>query len=205
MKASERAALYTSGQVAEIVGVVAQTIRDWSDEYWEYLSPGARPEKGAIRRYTEHDVRVFLTINRERDRRLPADEIVGILEKGDLVEEIPERIEVEDSVPASEHILALTRIDTLTRELQRTRNAHEREIERLVAEKERFIEERDQSAKERDEVLERLDAANRRIADLREAKGRVEGQLEQMQERLQEIREMLGDDRKRGGGIFGRR
>jgi DNA-binding transcriptional MerR regulator len=150
-----------SKEVADRVGVSDQTIRDWAGRYKEYLSPGANPEKGAIREYTLEDVRVFATVKRESDRRLPVGEIKTILDGGKLVEEVPEAPTPDDeTVPATEHALALQRINVLQRELERTRAAHERELERLVTRL-------DDSEGKREQTEQQLQDLRERIGQLR--------------------------------------
>lgn len=182
-----------STEAAKIVDVSTQTIRDWSDRYAEFLSPSARPEKGEIRDFTEDDIRVLLTIKRDADRRLTPEEMIRILQSGDRVAEIPDPVESEEEVPASEHAMALAKINALQRELSIIREEHNREVNRL-------LDENKELKTDRDEAFEELGKRDQAIADYRHKIGYLEGQIEQLKERLVEAK---NDDRPRRRGLFG--
>ncbi len=103
-----------TGEVSKRVGVSTETIRQWANTYSEFLSPAATPEKGAIRDYTDDDVRVLLTIKQNADRRRPVDEIKDILKSGERVQEIPDIPDpMMDTVPALEYALVVEERDGL--------------------------------------------------------------------------------------------
>lgn len=53
---------FTVEQAAKLHGVSRETIRTWSIEFAEYLSPTANPSSGRQRLYTEDDMRVISLI-----------------------------------------------------------------------------------------------------------------------------------------------
>lgn len=48
-----------TGWVADYLNTNPETIRRWSKEFEDYLSPSANPEQGATRFYTDEDIEVF--------------------------------------------------------------------------------------------------------------------------------------------------
>ncbi len=48
--------------VAVRLGVSSPTIRNWSNEFGDFLSPGARPPKGQAREYGEADLETLAAI-----------------------------------------------------------------------------------------------------------------------------------------------
>ncbi len=59
--------------MAKVLGLSRATVRNWSGpngEFAEYLSPAARPEKGAVREFTPDDIKVFWFISHCRQQGL---------------------------------------------------------------------------------------------------------------------------------------
>src|SRR5215213_7950645 len=80
----------TTGEVTKRLGVHANTIRLWADEYSRFLSPGALGQSPNNRReYTDDDLRVLATIHEKRSKGLPHDQIEGILLTGQRVDTLP--------------------------------------------------------------------------------------------------------------------
>ena len=55
--------VYSSRQTATIFGVALETIRNWADEFQDYLSPTATPGRGKHRMYTLDDLSVFSLVD----------------------------------------------------------------------------------------------------------------------------------------------
>ncbi len=70
-------------QIADKLGVSANTIRNYCTEFAEFLSSGATPGGGAERSYTETDIDLLATIAAWKKRRLTYEEIKEKLEKGE--------------------------------------------------------------------------------------------------------------------------
>lgn len=54
-------------ELAKLVDVSGDTLRRWTKEYSEFLSPSATPPKGQTRVMTEHDQRVLLLVSNLRN------------------------------------------------------------------------------------------------------------------------------------------
>lgn len=55
--------MLTTGSIEKLFGVSAQTVRNWTKEFEDYLSPSATPqEKGSKRSYTTDDLAVFALV-----------------------------------------------------------------------------------------------------------------------------------------------
>lgn len=88
--------MFTPSQVAKKANVSGQTIRNYSSEYAELLSPTASVENGP-RLYTDEDVQTLCAIAELRRARIPPNEIVDRLQSG-----IPTIVDVESNDPIKE-------------------------------------------------------------------------------------------------------
>jgi DNA-binding transcriptional MerR regulator len=156
----------TTGEVTKRLGVHANTIRLWADEYSRFLSPGALGQSPNNRReYTDDDLRVLATIHEKRSKGLPHDQIEGILLTGQRVDTLPAaptpaEVEARKSVALvlrSDYEHALDQVQML-----------QTDIARLTDERNAAL-----MARDRDTV-----ALNQQIADLRAELGRAQGRLE---------------------------
>ena len=77
---------YTVKQTATAAGVSPSTVRLWAREYQAYLSPGATPERGIQRQFTDDDIAVFRTIKSLRDSLATSDQIILALDNGERLE-----------------------------------------------------------------------------------------------------------------------
>lgn len=120
--------------VARILKVDPSTVRRWARDYSDYLSATAQPAErdGYYRRdYTQDDLKVFLTVQRESQQGTLLDDIATILANGDhLVETLPpdlpmpeeDRVEMMPVSTAVERVKSLqTRITTLEIDLTEAR------------------------------------------------------------------------------------
>lgn len=90
---------YTPIQVARRANVVVQSIRNWSRDYAEFLSPGARGEAGP-RLYSDEDVSVLCAVAALRKSGVARAEVVARLreEVPGVVDVVVERV-VEEATP----------------------------------------------------------------------------------------------------------
>jgi DNA-binding transcriptional MerR regulator len=77
---------YSVIQAARMVGVSSNTIRTYSKEFSQFLSPGATPGPREERRFVDEDIAIFVTVKTLRARRQPADGILDALLKGERYE-----------------------------------------------------------------------------------------------------------------------
>jgi DNA-binding transcriptional MerR regulator len=60
--------MYQTKDVCEAFDISRQTVRIWTAEFAEYLSPSATPEKGQQRNFTDQDMEVFALVHNVKQR-----------------------------------------------------------------------------------------------------------------------------------------
>lgn len=80
--------MFNVKQAARYAGVSGTTIRGWTREYADYLSPSANPPAGQARQFDEDDLAVFATIATLRDQLVTTAEIRGALDAGRRLEPV---------------------------------------------------------------------------------------------------------------------
>jgi DNA-binding transcriptional MerR regulator len=93
--------MYRPKEVAEQLAISAASLRHWSNEFADYLSPAAQKQitgKGtsAQRRYTDHDIVVFTKVKQ-------------LLSDGNTYEEVLRRLQAEPLDESGEDILEASR------------------------------------------------------------------------------------------------
>ena len=73
---------YSSRHVATIFGVSLETVRNWADEFQDFLSPTARPGKGKHRMYSYDDLRVFSLVSELKGQGMTYADIQATLHAG---------------------------------------------------------------------------------------------------------------------------
>jgi DNA-binding transcriptional MerR regulator len=90
--------MLTPSQVAKKANVSGQTIRNYSSEYAELLSPTASVKNGT-RLYTDEDVQTLCAIAELRKAGIPPDEIVARLQS-----DIPTIVDVDSNEPLKDAV-----------------------------------------------------------------------------------------------------
>ena len=80
--------MYSVLQASRYAGVSVSTIRNWSADFAEFLSPGANPPPGATREYTEDDLKVFATVAVMRAQSVETADIRAALVDGQRLEPV---------------------------------------------------------------------------------------------------------------------
>lgn len=111
----------TTRQVAKLAGIGDQTLRNWTDQYGELLSPLARGDSGP-RLFNDEDVQVICSIATLRRDGIPPVEVIERLGRGDVyIEATPNSPQTTPSATqASQTALVapssvLARLDALER------------------------------------------------------------------------------------------
>jgi DNA-binding transcriptional MerR regulator len=60
--------MYQTKDVCEAFDISRQTVRIWTAEFAEYLSPSATPEKGQQRNFSDEDMAVFALVHEVKQR-----------------------------------------------------------------------------------------------------------------------------------------
>lgn len=170
---------YKNKDMQVLFNISPDTVRVWSEEFHQYLSPMATPGTGKHRTFNDEDLRVFALIAQQRDQGFDYESIHAALRVG-ARGELPD---VTDERALTQHAeLQLTlardmvvRLESQLRETEeRAKVLHDENIRLQTSEKHaRDLVE--QVAKERD-------AAQSEIQRLQRELGKLEAKLEILQE-----------------------
>lgn len=109
--------IYTTKQLYSVFKVSHQTIKNWTKDFADWLSPTALPDTGRKRVFTEDDVRVFDLVKRMKGEGKFNPDIKAALGAGQRGE-IP-MIPLELSAPQSTALaIALQQVEDLTAMLE---------------------------------------------------------------------------------------
>ena len=72
----------TPKDICDKFGVSRETVRQWTNQFADYLSPTATPEKGRQRNYTEDDLHVFALVSGMKTTGSTTEEISAALASG---------------------------------------------------------------------------------------------------------------------------
>lgn len=141
---------YSTAQTAATFKVTAQTIRRWTEDFRKFLSPGASPEQGRTRLFSDADMEVLALVAVLKAEGKQTEDIVAALAAG-------ERGQMQQlaTVGNMANIEAIKqRISNLEQELEEER-ARRLEAEKGRAKAEGWAEGREQLLRERIQELER--------------------------------------------------
>ena len=183
--------------LAKLINVHPDTVRRWSKDYRQFMSPTATPQKGKTRVLTTHDAAVLLYVSTSRDNGLDRAEILerlAELQTGGWADlpEIPsdwfadpseDTMSVETAAVRASQV---AQIAVLQKELEHTRSELETAQRALVEAQHRVSSLEDEIAALRasSETVEGelQDSLHQRELELERAKqdvARLEGQLQQ--------------------------
>ncbi len=172
--------LYTSRQTATIFGVALETIRNWADEFQDYLSPTATPGRGKHRMYSHIDLTVFSLVDELKKQGMTYSDIHLSLQNGQrgASPALPPD-EVQALVVGEQERRLSLEVDYLQRSLMRTQQELE-EARLALKEAQRF--------KEDTIRLEtQLDAERKRVEEKQQLISELKGQLDRAQQRIEEL------------------
>jgi DNA-binding transcriptional MerR regulator len=136
--------MYTTKDICDKFGVSRETVRQWTSQFGDYLSPTATPEKGRQRNYTDGDLSVFALVSNLKSTGSTSEEITAALSAGQRGE-APIEAQV---VPTSDASLTTLRrdvvqlrqeLDTIKTELLMTQGEN-RLLKQQLDDKEKRIE-----------------------------------------------------------------
>ena len=85
------------GEVAKSFNIDPQTVREWSEQFSEFLSPEANPPKGATRYYSPDDLMALAFVYQSRRGDATFDEIRDAMAVGQHRLTMPNLVPVPDS------------------------------------------------------------------------------------------------------------
>lgn len=200
----------TRAEIADMLGVSVSTIRKYEREFADYLeaTPGVKGA-GVPNLYSQHDVRVFLTIAQLRDEGVSYDdmlagELADALDSG-TIEFEPERAQQRENdsqgavIPVEQHALLVGKYQATQEELGRALATLDT-VRQLLLDVER------QAAERLDEVQRQLVDAERRAA----AGEATKEERDRLLKRLEDVEAKLDAERERAQAgllarLFGRR
>lgn len=157
--------MYQTKDVCDIFGISRQTVRIWTAEFSEYLSPSASPEKGQQRNFSDEDMTVFALVHEVKGRGGTYDNAHVQLKKGDRGELPQTQLSVK--------VEPETQLATLRGQLTRLNNQmelviHERDELRITSAQQKAL---------RDRADEQLAKAQQKIDDLNQEIGMLKARL----------------------------
>lgn len=168
-----------SKQVADIFGFAESTVRNWSTEFAEYLSPTATPGNRKKRDFTPEDLAVFALVAEFKQNKATYEDIHLALkagQRGNPPEISEDQLKLiaasEGEKRASLEIVSLQRHITDLTEMLRTARAEAAEARALAEKNASLATQVDMLIRERDEAKARLDAAIAEAKELNRQLGR---------------------------------
>lgn len=80
--------MYSVSQMARAINRTPPTVRAWTKEFGDFLSPTANPPRGEERQFTEEDAAVLRTVATMRDQGIEYADIIGALDRGERLEPV---------------------------------------------------------------------------------------------------------------------
>jgi DNA-binding transcriptional MerR regulator len=177
-------AKYSTKHLGTLFGVTPETIRLWTAEFAEYLSPTAHPGPNRARYYTQEDLDVLTLVANLKADGIVFTEIHASLragQRGDAAVQSPDEIS-EIATANREQRLALE-VERLHRQLAEVR--HELESQRKVADQVHAMREDNVHLKARAELIE-------------EERHRLVQQITELNARIEQLAEKAGHEYAKG-------
>lgn len=177
---------YRNSDVQALFGISSETVRSWTEEFAEYLSPTATPGTGKHRVFTDEDLRVFAYISSARSAGMDTIEIhVGL--KAGLRGDVPAALDTRamDIGVNLQLSIARKQIDDLQQALELSQNRESELLHKLIRAETRL----EESEKNNEQ----------RVTELKsELEGARQGR-DEMQRQIARLELMLEIERKKSG------
>ena len=166
---------YSSRHACILFGIAPETVRNWSEEFLEYLSPTANPGKGRHRSFSEEDMGVFALIAEMKTQGRVYEDIHAALGNGQRGD--PPALPVEE-------MQALV-VTGLKQESALQIQKMEMEIVRLQHERDEAFSQLQPTRDEKIRLQAKLEAAHERIQELSD-------QVEKERRRVEDLNREIG-------------
>lgn len=217
---------YSTSQVAEVLDKSISTIRNWTDEFEDFLSTLARIQSGRPRIYNTDDLSVLNLVRQMRDSGFRPEEIYEALQRGERAEMDEDVLTVVADTSDTTALKLAYQLETTQRELMRIEN--ELSLARQELEKMQSVREENIRLQTRLDIL--LEQSDKQMEQLRHdyehqlanAEKRHKDQISQaastylnvLQQQREELREkdsqimdllhQMGEQRERVGRYYAR-
>lgn len=142
--------------IKELFDISHQTVRRWTDEFESYLSSNATPPSGQMRLFTDDDIRVFALVAEVKNRGGTYEDAHARLRAG-------ERGVIPDEPPSEqEKQLVMSQLAIQNKKLRA-------QLEALTQERDEALEEIKNTREEVIRLQTKLEIAEERINELKEA------------------------------------
>lgn len=182
---------YSSRHTATIFGVALETIRNWADEFQDYLSPTATPGRGKHRMYTFDDLRVFSLVADLKKQGMTYTDIHASLRNGQRGQPpaLPPE-EIQALVVGDQERRLSLEVEYLQRSLIRAQQE--------LDEARTALKEATQIREEKVRLETRLEAEQQRIEDKERQIQELKGELGSAQRRIEELLRESGQQYAKG-------
>lgn len=183
--------VYSSRHTATIFGVALETIRNWADEFQDYLSPTATPGRGKHRMYTFEDLSVFSLVADLKKQGMTYTDIHASLRNGQRGQPpaLPPE-EIQALVVGDQERRLSLEVEYLQRSLIRAQQE--------LDEARTALKEATQIKEEKIRLETRLDAEQQRIEDKERQIQELKGELGSAQRRIEELLRESGQQYAKG-------
>lgn len=179
---------YRSKHVSTIFNISHETVRTWSNEFGEYLSPTARPGARKQRLFTKDDMSVFSLVSELKKQGMTFDEIHASLkngERGELPTIDPSEVQAIVSSD-SENRLAL--------EVERMQHGLV-EAHKALTVAQKQLKEMDAVKTENTRLKAQLESEEKHYKETRE---RLEKQISELTKRVEDVSRQSGQEYVKG-------
>jgi DNA-binding transcriptional MerR regulator len=176
----KRNELYSSRHTATMFGVALETIRNWADEFQEYMSPTAAPGRGKHRMYTIDDLRVFSLASELKKQGHTYADIHASLQNGQRGQ--PPALppdEIQALVVGEQERRLSVEVEYLQRSLMRTQQE--------LDEARTALKEAGQVREEKIRLEARLEAEQKRVSEKEAQLQELKGEITAAQRRIEEL------------------
>jgi DNA-binding transcriptional MerR regulator len=175
--------VYSTKQVSTMFGVTIETVRNWSQEFADYLSHRANPGKKRNRSYTQQDLEVFALVSNLKHEGLTFEDVHVALRNGERSTPPP--------LPPNEPLTLTT-------------GKSERELAITIAQQEQTIALLRQQLIETHAELEELRQVRERSIRLEERLETATHQVSKLEERITELTQKTEELSKEVGQQYAR-
>ena len=173
---------YSSKHLALLFGVSLETVRNWCDEFNDYLSMTANPGKGRHRSFTEEDMGVMSLVSQFKRQGMMYEDIHVALKSGERGEIPALGLEEISALANDDNERALTlQVESLSRQLQ-TLHIELEKAKEIEKENIRLKADLETERKMRQELEKNSRELTDRMMEIQRELGKAQGILEYLQE-----------------------